>query len=74
MRECPETRDLPILMLTAKGFEVSNREVAEKWNVLAVLPKPFSSRELVQCIENILATGSIEGPQVIPSLAGNNGN
>ncbi len=74
VRECPETRDLPILMLTAKGFEVSNREVAEKWNVLAVLPKPFSSRELVQCIENILATGSIEGPQVIPSLAGNNGN
>ena len=62
VREHESTRDLPILMLTAKGFEAGYREMAEKWGILAVLPKPFSSRELVRCIDNVLTTGSIESP------------
>jgi two-component system alkaline phosphatase synthesis response regulator PhoP len=62
VRENPATSDLPILMLTAKGFEVAHTEMAQKWNVLAILPKPFSSRELARCIENVLTTGSIGEP------------
>ena len=42
VRENPATADLPILMLTAKGFELSHEELAAKWNVLAVIAKPFS--------------------------------
>jgi two-component system, OmpR family, alkaline phosphatase synthesis response regulator PhoP len=54
-RANPATRDLPILMLTAKGFELSLEEMAEKWGVAAVLAKPFSPRELVRRIDDILA-------------------
>jgi DNA-binding response OmpR family regulator len=54
VHEAPETVDLPILMLTAKGFEVTHLEMAEKCGVLAVLPKPFSPRELVRYIDTIL--------------------
>jgi two-component system alkaline phosphatase synthesis response regulator PhoP len=54
VRECPELRDLPILMLTAKGFEISREELAETWNVRAVIAKPFSPRELLRTVEKIL--------------------
>lgn len=62
VRENPDTNYLPVLMLTAKGFEATHQEMAEQCGVLAVLPKPFSSRELVRCIENVLACGSLDGP------------
>ncbi len=54
IRENPETEDLPVLMLTAKGFELSHDEVAERWNVIAVIAKPFSPRELLQTVNRIL--------------------
>ncbi len=59
LRENPATRELPILMLTAKGFEAPHRQMAADYGVLAVLPKPFSPRELLQCIEQALATGQV---------------
>lgn len=55
VRQEPALRDLPILMLTAKGFEVSPQELAEKWGVLAVISKPFSPRELLRMVESIAA-------------------
>jgi two-component system, OmpR family, alkaline phosphatase synthesis response regulator PhoP len=54
IRNHAATRDLPILMLTAKGFELEHREVAEKWGIVAILAKPFSPRELVRRIDRIL--------------------
>jgi two-component system, OmpR family, alkaline phosphatase synthesis response regulator PhoP len=54
VRETPSTTHLPILMLTAKGFELAHLELAQKCGVLAVLPKPFSPRELVRYIGAIL--------------------
>lgn len=55
LRENPETRDLPVIVLTAKGFEVSPQELAEKWGVIAVVAKPFSPRELLRLVESIAA-------------------
>jgi len=54
VRENPETEDLPVLMLTAKGFELSREELAEKWKVIKVIAKPFSPRALLQSVEEIL--------------------
>jgi len=48
-------QDLPILMLTAKGFEISSDELAEKWNVIAVMAKPFSPRELLKKVDEVLS-------------------
>jgi two-component system alkaline phosphatase synthesis response regulator PhoP len=55
LREAPATRDLPVVMLTAKGFEVSPQELADTLGVLAVLAKPFSPRELLRLVESIAA-------------------
>ncbi len=54
MREHAETRDIPALMLTAKGFELSREELTAKWNVITVLHKPFSPRELLQIVSSVL--------------------
>jgi DNA-binding response OmpR family regulator len=59
IRENPATSHLPILMLTAKGFEEAHRQMAAEYGVLAVLPKPFSAGELVRHIGTILETGQI---------------
>ncbi len=58
VRESPATADMPIFMLTAKGFEISQEELAAKWNVMAVIAKPFSPRELLQRVESVLGEPS----------------
>ena len=55
LREAPATRDLPVVMLTAKGFEVSPQELADTLGVLAVLATPFRPRELLRLVESIAA-------------------
>lgn len=54
VRGNPDTADLPILMLTAKGFELRPEELAEKWNVMGVIAKPFSPRALLETVKGIL--------------------
>ncbi|MEN6450451.1 MAG: response regulator [Thermoguttaceae bacterium] len=60
LRDNAATADLPIMMLTAKGFELSQQELAEKWNVLALIAKPFSPRELLRRVDSILQEQPVE--------------
>jgi two-component system alkaline phosphatase synthesis response regulator PhoP len=53
------TRHLPMLMLTAKGYELSHEDIVEQLGVLRVVSKPFSPRELLQMVEEILETGTL---------------
>jgi two-component system, OmpR family, alkaline phosphatase synthesis response regulator PhoP len=57
LRGRPDTRELPVIVLTAKGFELSPHELAGKWGVLAVLAKPFSPRELLRLVEQATSEG-----------------
>lgn len=49
-----DTKDLPVLMLTAKGFELEQQELMEKWGIIDIVAKPFSPRELVRRIDQIV--------------------
>ena len=60
VRNDPALADLPIFMLTAKGFELSHEELAMKWNVMAVIAKPFSPRELLQRVNDALQEQPVE--------------
>jgi DNA-binding response OmpR family regulator len=62
IRQHEETEHLPVVILTAKGYELVPSELFENWGVLAVVPKPFSPRELVRCVEQILETGRYVAP------------
>jgi two-component system, OmpR family, alkaline phosphatase synthesis response regulator PhoP len=61
VRENPETAALPVLMLTARGFELSQDELARQWQIIAVIAKPFSPRELLQQVNAILGEPSVCG-------------
>ena len=63
VRKNPDTKDLPVLMLTAKGYEISHEELAQKFNVIAVIAKPFSPRELLRSIDEILADEAVGSSQ-----------
>jgi len=56
--------DLPVVMLTAKGFEIAHREAGNHYKIIAILAKPFSPRQLVQYVEEILRTGTVSAPPV----------
>jgi DNA-binding response OmpR family regulator len=60
LREHDETRHLPVLMLTAKGFELSAAELAERYDVLELIAKPFSPRYLLDTITRVLDGQTVE--------------
>lgn len=49
----PATTGLPVIMLTAKGFELPKEEICRKYGIQAVVAKPFSPRDLLSRVENI---------------------
>jgi two-component system, OmpR family, alkaline phosphatase synthesis response regulator PhoP len=59
VRQNPATAELPVFMLTAKGFELSHDDMARQWNVMAVIAKPFSPRELLQRVQAVLGEPAV---------------
>jgi len=53
LRQHEETKDIPVIMLTARSFAVS-REQQEQLQISGCLSKPFSPKELLGNIEDIL--------------------
>lgn len=49
VRADPSLKKLPVLMLTAKGQD-KDRRVAEELGVDAFITKPFSNRDVVECV------------------------
>ena len=55
IRQTPATADLPVIMLSAKGFELSPQELREQFGIRCLMAKPFSPRELFARVEAVLA-------------------
>ena len=53
LRENDQTKDIPVIMLTARSFAIS-KEQQEQLKISDCLSKPFSPRELLINIEDIL--------------------
>lgn len=54
IKEHPATNHLPVIMLSAKGFELSAEQLREEYGIVKLLCKPFSPRELFGLVESIL--------------------
>jgi two-component system alkaline phosphatase synthesis response regulator PhoP len=53
LRQNETTKDIPVVMLTARGFAVEDKE-KEELEISEILSKPFSPKELLRSIEDIL--------------------
>lgn len=49
----PACKDIQIVMLSAKGYELSRKDLADR-GIVELLSKPFSPRQLVSVINKIL--------------------
>jgi len=52
LRAASETRDLPVLMLTAKG-QARDREIAESIGVSHYMTKPFANQEMLAVVRSL---------------------
>src|SRR5262245_34194035 len=55
IRTTPETAQLPVIMLSAKGFELSPEELRSNYGIRCLMAKPFSPRELFARVEQVLS-------------------
>ncbi|MFB0525151.1 MAG: response regulator [Phycisphaerae bacterium] len=53
LRQCEQTRDIPVILLTARNFVISQQQQKEL-QISQCLSKPFSPKELLGNIEDIL--------------------
>ena len=53
LRQCEQTKDVPVIMLTARSFAMED-EHKQDLRISQCLNKPFSPKELLRCIEDIL--------------------
>jgi len=54
IRGSEATADLPVILLTAKGFELSREEAFDSLNIVELISKPFSPRELCKTVQAAL--------------------
>ena len=53
LRQCEQTKDIPVIMLTARNFAISQQQ-QEELQISECISKPFSPRELLANIEDVL--------------------
>ena len=58
LRENDSTADIPALMLTARGFSLSEEDLSHT-RIRTVLSKPFSPREVLEQVQQLIETGDV---------------
>jgi len=57
LRDIDELRDMPVLMLTARG-QSRDRDMAENAGVSRFMTKPFSNAEVLSAVRDLIAQAS----------------
>ena len=58
LRQNEETKDIPVIMLTARSFTIQD-EQKKGLQISGCLSKPFSPKELLRSIEDILCQNAV---------------
>lgn len=53
LRADPTTQHIPAIMLTARGYSMAEKDL-QHTNIQKVLPKPFSPREVLRTVQELL--------------------
>ena len=59
MRSTDELKNIPVIMLTARGFAIDEKQ-QNALNVAECLSKPFSPKELLVHVENVLQNSMVK--------------
>ena len=58
LRQIPSTRDIPAIMLTARGFALDEDEMAAA-GINICINKPFAPRELLKMVDEMFQTAAV---------------
>jgi two-component system response regulator VicR len=67
VREELQNWELPILFCTAKGLEIDTVRLKAEWGVVKVFHKPFSMREVLTSIADVLSASPVPAPACAPT-------
>ena len=59
LRGCEQTKDIPVIMLTARSFAIED-EQKQALNIAECLSKPFSPKELLRSVEDVLYSSAVK--------------
>lgn len=59
LRQCPLNDEIPIIMVSAKGFELDIPMLQNELGIVEVVYKPFSPRQIVETVGQVLSTVNI---------------
>ena len=59
LRQQDNTRHIPVVMLTARGFAIEDQQ-KQNLNIAEFLSKPFSPKELLNTIEDVLESCAVK--------------
>ena len=65
----PRTCNVPVIMLSGKGFELSESDIRDRYGIRSLVGKPFSPRELFQQVEAILGGHAVVASSTPTSAA-----
>ncbi|GIK20228.1 MAG: response regulator [Leptolyngbya sp. PLA2] len=68
LRSDERTSETPVLMLTARGYVLDEGELRAT-NIRAVLSKPFSARDILRRVEEVLGPASESDPSRLRKVA-----
>lgn len=68
LRNTPATAEIPVIMLTARGHRLSPTELRST-NIQQLMAKPFSARELVALLEEVIISSGRSNPLSHPREA-----
>ena len=58
LRQCEQTKAIPVIMLTARSFAIED-EQKQQLQIAECVSKPFSPKELLRCIEDVLYQSAV---------------
>ncbi|MGA8259526.1 MAG: response regulator [Arenicellales bacterium] len=61
LKNDPDLKSIPVLILTAKG-QAQDRSTAELLGADAFITKPFSNRQVLECVDRLAHSGAEAGP------------
>ena len=58
LRQLPATREIPVVVLVARGFDLEDSVMAEM-GITACLSKPFSCREMLEVVDTLISVCAV---------------
>jgi two-component system alkaline phosphatase synthesis response regulator PhoP len=62
LRQCPVNDDIPVILVSSKGFELDLETLQNELGIAELVYKPFSPRKIVETVTSVLERATLAQP------------